>query len=87
VIAFARNEGKRWAVTVAPRFFVGLSDQGGHPLGEEVWKDTALVLPQEAPKKWENALTGEKIIGLRSIPLAEILRIFPAALLMSEDHG
>jgi (1->4)-alpha-D-glucan 1-alpha-D-glucosylmutase len=87
VIAFARNEGKRWSVTVAPRFFVGLSDQGGHPLGEEVWKDTALVLPQEAPKKWENALTGEKIIGLRSIPLAEILRIFPAALLMSEDHG
>jgi (1->4)-alpha-D-glucan 1-alpha-D-glucosylmutase len=84
VISFARKREQKWAVTVAPRFFFALSGEGRHPLAEAAWKDTEVLFPQEAPQSWKNALTGEKITGRGGISVAEILRIFPAALLMGE---
>jgi (1->4)-alpha-D-glucan 1-alpha-D-glucosylmutase len=84
VISFARKMEQKWAVTVAPRFFFALSGEGRHPLAEAAWKDTEVLFPQEAPQSWKNALTGEKITGRGGISVAEILRIFPAALLICE---
>jgi (1->4)-alpha-D-glucan 1-alpha-D-glucosylmutase len=84
VIAFARQREGKWAVTVAPRFFFALCGGGNHPLGAETWEDTKVLFPHEAPQSWKNALTGEKIAGRGGISVAEILRIFPAALLISE---
>jgi (1->4)-alpha-D-glucan 1-alpha-D-glucosylmutase len=87
VVAFARRKEGTWMVTVAPRFFFALAGEGDHPLGEGTWKDTALLFPQQAPDKWKNVLTGQKIGGARRLPVAEILGEFPVALLMSEDHS
>jgi (1->4)-alpha-D-glucan 1-alpha-D-glucosylmutase len=87
VIAFGRQREGKWAVTVAARFFFALTGEGNHALGEDAWKDTALLLPEEAPENWKNALTGERITGRGRIPVARILRAFPAALLLSEGHN
>jgi (1->4)-alpha-D-glucan 1-alpha-D-glucosylmutase len=85
VMAFARRREGKWAVTVAPRFFFALAGEGNHPLGEDTWKGTGLLFPEEAPETWRNCLTGEKIGGRGNFPVAEILRMFPVALLLSED--
>jgi len=82
VISFARKREEKWAVTVAPRFFFALAGEGNHPLGEHTWRDTELVFPEEAPERWENALTGEKIAGRERIRVAEFLKNFPVALLL-----
>ncbi len=87
VVSFARRKQGKWGVTVAPRFFFALTGERNHPLGEDTWKDTALLLPEKAPEKWTNALTGEKLGGAGRLPVAEILRDFPVALLMSEAHS
>jgi (1->4)-alpha-D-glucan 1-alpha-D-glucosylmutase len=87
VIAYARRKEGKWALTVAPRFFFALAGEGNHPMGKDTWKDTALLFPGEAPEKWRNALTGEIIRCCGSFPLAEILRVFPVALLVSEDNS
>ena len=85
-IAYARRHEETWAVTVAPRFYVTLAGEGDHPLGVAAWKDTALLLPEEAPETWRNSLTREKIKGRGRLPAAEILRVFPVALLLSEEQ-
>jgi (1->4)-alpha-D-glucan 1-alpha-D-glucosylmutase len=83
VIAFARHAGDSWALAVAPRFLLKLSGGGKPPLGRRVWRDTEVRLPENAPLRWSNVLTGESLTVFegRTIPLPLILRRFPAALL------
>jgi (1->4)-alpha-D-glucan 1-alpha-D-glucosylmutase len=85
VIAYARHKKDQWAVTVAPRFLTALVGEGEDPLGMERWKDTRLVLPEEVPERWIDAVTGKEIRGGKELPAGEILAFFPAALLMSCD--
>jgi len=85
VVAFARRKEGKWMVTVAPRFFFALAGEGNPPLGGDTWKDTTLLFPAEAPEKWKNALTGEKLGGASRLLVAEILSEFPVALLMNHD--
>ena len=70
-------------MTIAPRFFVALVEEGKLPLGTEVWQDTTVVMPVIAPLKWTNALTGEVIPGDKHLPVGKILKHFPVALLVS----
>jgi (1->4)-alpha-D-glucan 1-alpha-D-glucosylmutase len=87
IIAYARRKGSEWAVTVAPRFLTALVGEGEDPLGEERWKGTRLVLPEEAPERWIDAVTGKDIKGERDLAVGEILKFFPAALLISAARG
>lgn len=86
VVAYARRHEQTWALTVAPRFFFALAGEGNPPLGEETWQETALLLPEQAPERWSNALTGDIMKGLGSLRVAEILRGFPEALLTGEGR-
>ncbi len=70
VVAFARNGS---AVTVATRLPVGLRRRGG-------WAGTVLPLP--APG-WVDVLTGDRYGG-DQVPLAELTRRLPVALLVPE---
>jgi (1->4)-alpha-D-glucan 1-alpha-D-glucosylmutase len=79
VITFARRFGQRWAITVAPRLMSELSPSEQLPIGRRTWKDTRLVLPEGAPARWTEAITGQKI---ESAELAAILTHFPVALLV-----
>jgi len=78
VDALARNQWTDWPGIRT------LSGEKRHPLAEAAWKDTEVLFPQEAPERWKNAVTGEKITGRGGVCVAEIHRIFPAALLISE---
>ena len=78
---------REWAVVVTPRFLTRLAAVGEHPLGRKVWGGTSLMLPAEAPEKWRNVFTGKSLSatapGKKSLPLEQIFRNFPVALLSS----
>jgi (1->4)-alpha-D-glucan 1-alpha-D-glucosylmutase len=91
VCAFARVHGTKQdqvAVTVVPRLVAGLMQETVRfPLGADIWRGT--VLPVPFPKRgtrYRNVLTGAVLTpveagGTRVLPLAEILRDCPVALL------
>ena len=84
VIAFARKNETAWAVTVAPRFLTGVVKEGEYPLGEQVWMDTHIVLPDDAPALWKNAITAQSLPGGNKLRMNEVFEHFPAALLVGE---
>jgi len=91
VCAFARRSGAGWALVAVPRLTAQPYPPGLHP-GEEIWGNTALLLPGEAPGLWRNVLTRETLAagtdsradvkpGGRVLPLGDLWRCFPVALL------
>lgn len=88
VCAFARHKEGQWCLTVAPRLTTHLAPSGRMPLGE-LWQDTAMLLPPNAPAQWCDAFTGESIAlgesadGTRTLLLSRLLKRFPLALLAS----
>ncbi len=70
VCSFARRLGEQWAVVVAPRWVSRVSD----------WSDTRVELPAGAPAEWQDVLTG---LIPPSLQVAELLREFPVALIVS----
>jgi (1->4)-alpha-D-glucan 1-alpha-D-glucosylmutase len=84
VCAFTRNKGDKWTLTVVPRFMTGLVNVDTFPCGHQVWEDSILVLPEDAPRYWLNAFTGESLKvseKQKGLPLAEVFCTFPVSLL------
>ncbi|HEY9230713.1 MAG TPA: malto-oligosyltrehalose synthase, partial [Blastocatellia bacterium] len=81
VVAFARRQGEQLAVTIAPRLLASLVDEDELPLGE-VWRDTAVELPKDAPAAWRNLFTDESLNATKQLAIADALRRFPVALLV-----
>lgn len=79
IIAFGRTLSQRCLVTLAPRFYSQLSEEGRIPLGMAIYKDTQIHLPFRNAK---NLLTGKET---QSNLAGEILSDFPVALLLGEE--
>ena len=84
VVAFARKSAGRWALVVVPRFLSALVKEGQLPLGRDVWQDTTVALPAEAPRTWRNVFTQETVQSTTDLAVADALTHFPAALLIGE---
>ncbi len=84
IIAFARQDGNKMIVTIAPRFFTSLIQPGENPLGQKVWDDTSLKLPAEASSAWKDAITDQVIKTDGTLLIGEALQHFPVALLVSQ---
>lgn len=91
VCAFARRIGNSIALIVAPRFFAGLMQQEELPFGKEVWKDSFIVVPFDAPGvRYHNIFTGEILTavsykGATVLYLSELIANFPVALMEKID--
>jgi (1->4)-alpha-D-glucan 1-alpha-D-glucosylmutase len=86
--AFARLHMEQAVVTVVPRLVGSLtSDAMTSPIGSDVWKDTYVAVPSWKPDSpYRNLFTGERLstqtVGERQmLPIADVLREFPVALL------
>jgi maltooligosyltrehalose synthase len=60
------------------------------PLGRDVWGDTDVAIPEAAPSRWRNLLTGEVVEVSRvrdrpGLPLAELFGTLPLALLVDVE--
>lgn len=87
VIAFARQTPEDSAVVIVPRLTAELVRPAGRigtalPVGDEVWGDTRVRLPDGAPGEWRNQLTNQvaKSEG-QWLRLRNVLSEFPLALL------
>lgn len=84
IVAFARESGGRWCVTAVPRFVTHLAGENQDPLGKNIWHDTVIGLPAEAPRSWKNIFTRQTITAAGEIAVGEALQHFPVALLTGE---
>jgi len=81
IVAFARSDGNRTIVAIAPRFFTSLIQPGEYPLGEKVWDNTSLHLPTDA-SSWKDAITNQIVKANGKLLIGEALKHFPVALLI-----
>jgi (1->4)-alpha-D-glucan 1-alpha-D-glucosylmutase len=94
VCAFARARRDQVAITIIPRLVCTLT-RGAEmpPIGNGVWRDTVLTLPQEcgtAGHFFQNVFTRETVQakdanGVLVLQIAEALKHFPVALLCRID--
>lgn len=87
IVAFARKYENKVAITVAPRLLTSLVGQGEYPLGEQVWHDTQLKLPQEMPSGWQDAIASQAIQANGTLLVGEVLKYFPVALLIGQSNS
>jgi maltooligosyltrehalose synthase len=65
-----------------------LSPSAKPPVGQRLWKETLLHLPDGAPSGWQNVFTGEELVAsdhnvaVRGLFVHEVFRRFPVALLI-----
>ncbi|HVB97999.1 MAG TPA: malto-oligosyltrehalose synthase [Candidatus Dormibacteraeota bacterium] len=86
VCAFARRRGSAWAIAAVPLFTTRLVELNQMPLGERTWGASAILLPDDAPRQWRNAFTGETVRAgsarrKKWLSLKSVLRTLPVALL------
>lgn len=82
ILAFARTYDKETAITVIPRFLSRVVQPGQFPVGEEVWGDTMIEIPNGSQSDWHETITDHIIPAGDSIPVGLILQQFPVALLV-----
>jgi (1->4)-alpha-D-glucan 1-alpha-D-glucosylmutase len=90
ICAFARRWDSTWAVAVAPRLIGASVFRGVAPLGPDFWRNTAVRLPKQAPRRWINVITGEQVAASSSdgrtwLLIQSLLNQFPVALLHNAE--
>ncbi len=89
LFAFARRLGERWAIAAVPLRVTRLRPEGEFPTGTKAWGSRgALLLPEGAPRRWRDVLTGEPLEtvgppGGGGLPLHRLFRDLPVVLLDS----
>jgi (1->4)-alpha-D-glucan 1-alpha-D-glucosylmutase len=86
VVAFIRRSREGWALSVVPRFSIGITEENRFPLGEKAWGDTLIVLPPGSPSRWREMMTGQVLRSEGALPVAEVLSLFPVALLFGVSN-
>jgi (1->4)-alpha-D-glucan 1-alpha-D-glucosylmutase len=86
VFAFARVMGDRHALVVVPRLVATLTPDGGPPVGDAVWGDTRIHLPEMAPRCYRQLFTGRCVpvieeAGRSWIKAADVFEAFPIGFL------
>lgn len=86
VIAFLRkHNSKEQTITVVPRFLTSVITSTQLPLGKDIWKDTAIELPEGLILHWRNVFTGEMLEVSNHLNISDLFKEFPLALLTSKD--
>ena len=91
VVAFARQHEGRSIIVAVPRLCGGLMGETHYSVCEEaIWRDTTLEIPSDGVACYHNLFTGECLplkpgVAPR-IPLSDLFRNFPVAILISEPQ-
>jgi malto-oligosyltrehalose synthase len=73
ILAFARNNGNDWFITVVPLLTTQLhSDLQSEYVSKIPWEDTRLLLPEKAPVQWTNILSGRVLEVNGELPVGAL---------------
>jgi (1->4)-alpha-D-glucan 1-alpha-D-glucosylmutase len=85
LVAFVRALEEKAVLVAVPRMTTRLVKEGQMPLGDNVWNDTAVLLP--APyrdREWKNPVTGETVsAGKSPLNAGRLLKEIPVAVCLS----
>lgn len=92
IVSFARIQEDRMAIVVVPRLLTSIVKPEENPLGEKIWGDTQIELPQNASTAWQDVIckapNGRNSCLIQAtegrLPISEILRHFPVGLLVND---
>jgi (1->4)-alpha-D-glucan 1-alpha-D-glucosylmutase len=84
IVVYAREQKPVWAVIIAPRFLTGIVEESILPVGRDIWHDTSIILPEDAPVLWTEMLTGSEVDLGRTFYVGDVLDQYPGALLMNK---
>jgi (1->4)-alpha-D-glucan 1-alpha-D-glucosylmutase len=88
LFAFSRTDGSGRLIVAVPRLMATLDPEGHPPIGERIWGDTTLFLP-DSGVTYRHVLTGERVAavdgrGALHLRAADLFADFPAAVLVAE---
>jgi (1->4)-alpha-D-glucan 1-alpha-D-glucosylmutase len=85
VIGYLRQSEDDWAITLVPRHTAGLVGPDQAPVGSEIWADTSISLPDDAPSTWVDVITGDSIQKSAdgALLVGDLLRLVPVSVLRS----
>lgn len=89
IFAFIRSLREDLILVAVPKLFTKLSGVGVTPVGQQVWGDDCILLPNNAPDNWLNILTGNTVrtsVGANKLSVATIFGSLPMALLVSRNE-
>jgi (1->4)-alpha-D-glucan 1-alpha-D-glucosylmutase len=85
LFGFARHAGSNWSVTLVPRF-LAKHCVSALQVGEPFWADTTVVLPEGAPNRWRNVLTGATLeTDGQAMSAAAVFHVLPVAILAAAE--
>ena len=84
-LAFARSYQRTWFVVVVPLNIAGMCMEQDKTITELDWYDTRIILPADAPKKFQNLISGSKGEHKQQIALKLLFTDIPFALLKMEQ--
>jgi (1->4)-alpha-D-glucan 1-alpha-D-glucosylmutase len=84
-LAFGRTYGQTITITVVPRFLTSLVEPKQFPLGNNIWQDTAIKLPEDWTTNWKETITNQSVKGDNLLKIGDILTVFPVALLANSS--
>lgn len=79
ILAFARCYQYNWIVVIVPLHYSQIHDK---KFKADMWKDTAVILPAEAPDEWKESFSETTVKG-RKLLLSELCKILPLAVFQS----
>jgi (1->4)-alpha-D-glucan 1-alpha-D-glucosylmutase len=83
IIAFAREKDGKAILVVVPCFLTKIMNENQLPLGEAVWQDTIIKLPQAlGAGNWQQVFSGKSVKAEGGLPVKDILSEFPVGLLV-----
>ncbi len=64
-LAFARKHGKKWLIVAVPLFMAKLCGAESHKISRFDWAATKIILPEQAPHKWQSMLNKNSMMDVR----------------------
>ncbi|MBL8289515.1 MAG: malto-oligosyltrehalose synthase [Rubrivivax sp.] len=91
VVAFLRRRGEQACLTVVPRLaWTACEGRIERLTGGDCWNGTTLPLPEGAPRRWCDVLSGRRVEaegGSTGLPVAAVLRGLCVAVLQPDPGG
>lgn len=81
ILAFARSHAGKFAIVIAPRFLTQVVSEDRLPLGGEIWGTTQIILPDDMPSRFGDAITGVQVESNGRISVGDALKDFPVSFL------